>query len=674
LIPSGVPWSRALAWLALAATPAPQVRAVERFEVRFGDHLGLADLRLDGARATRQVEFPWPLDWRAQPGAVFRLRFEHSPALDGERSFLAVSLNHGVLRSLRLEAQNAAPTEIQVPLSAETLREINQLVISVEQFSTAGAAEDAWTVVSSDSSLAIPFERRRVEWSLADLPEPILRRRSYEPGRLSVVLPSRASHVTLEATARTVASLASRVAPAPVALAFARSLREVEAPALVVGTPREQAALRELGELGPGATDAAATTGVVALLPEAGPRALPALVVTGQEPTAVGNAALALFGAPRRKGSRVLLVDTPPTPRPAAPREWRNFIPPSNAFTIHESGDHRPELAVTADLPARVRLRALPDVRFLPYGHRATLVFEALPALASDSKAVLEVYWNDVLLRQASMEHIRPGRTFTLSAPIPASALVAENLLTVAWNGRSGASGPFVTLRGESTLYLPREYVSDLPDLAMIRFGFYPFSLRADLSDTLIGVPRTEEAFPALCELAALLGRLAPSQQFLFRVAPLPDAAANRREHAILLEAAEESSGIPPPDLKRLPRGESLGRLPLLQAIPPPQGDDRYLLRLRAPTPALLRAAARSLGAPGVLERLTGDTVFLSAEGPLAFRVGAQRRVAEISFLTRLEAWLREHWLALPLVLAAVSALLFMGLRLLLGSYRPRRS
>ncbi len=665
---------RVLAWLALAAAPALPLSAAERYEIRLGEHLGLADLRLAGRRATRQVEFPWPLDWRAQSGAVLRLRFEHSAALDGERSFLAVSLNHGVLRSLRLEAPNAAPTELLVPLAPEMLREDNQLAISVEQFSTSGAVEDAWTVVKSESSLSIPFERRQVAWSLANLPEPFLRRRSYEPGRLTILLPTRASQATLEATARSIASLAARVAPARVTLAFARSLGEAETPALVVGTAREQPALRELGDLGEGAAKASASTGVIALLPQAGPNAQPVLVVTGGETAAVGKAALALFSAPRRKDSRLLLVEDAPPPRAAAPREWHRFIPPSTSFSVHEAGDWRPELAVTADLPARVRLKAPPDARFLPYGHRATLVFEVLPGLASDSKGELEVYWNDVLLRQASMEQRPRGRTFALSTPIPAAALEPENLLTVAWNGRSGAPGPFVTLRGESAFFLPREYVAELPDLSLLRLGFYPFSLRADLSDAVVGVPRTEETLPALFDLAALLGRLVPSEQFLFRVASLSDASASQGQNAILLEAGDESTALPLPDLKRLPRGESLGRLPLLQELESRVATGRYVLRLRATTPALLRAAARSLGEPGMLGRLTGDTAFLASEGPLCVRLGPPRRIAEISYLTRLEAWLRAHWLALPLILAAISGLLFMGLRLVLGHYRARRS
>jgi hypothetical protein len=348
-------------------------------------------------------------------------------------------------------------------------------------------------------------------------------------------------------------------------------------------------------------------------------------------------------------------------------------MPPASGFSIDESGDPRPELAVTAELPARVRIKAPPDARFLPWGHRATLDFEALPGLASDRRAALEVYWNDVLLRQVSMEARARGRGFTLSAPIPASALKPENVLTVAWNGRSGAPGPFVALRGESSFFLPREYVAELPDLALLRHGFYPFGLRADLSGAVVGVPSGEETFPALCELAVLLGRLAPADQFRFRVTGLAEAAASGAVDVILLEVGDAPGSPPPPDLKRLPRGEALGRLPFVQELESPRGGGRYVLRVRAPTPPLLRAGLRSLSQPSVLNRLSGDTVFLAAEGPVAFRLGPRRTFAEISHLARLEAWVRGHWLALPVILAAVSGLLVVGLRLVLGRYRAAR-
>ncbi len=663
---------RIVACLCLLA-PAAAVTAAERFVVRFSQQLGLSDLRLSGVRATRQVEFPWPADWQPGPGAELELRFEHSPVVDGERSFLWVVLNHGVLRSLRLDAGNAGPTEVTIPVAPEMLREENQLVISAEQFASGGAAADAvWTLVRAESSLSIPFARRRVEWSLADLPEPILRRHGYDERRLTVLLPTRPSPATLEATARTLAGLTARVAPGRVTLAFARSLAELQTPAVAVGTPREQPALSDLAELGGAAAKVGPATGVLALAREAGPKAQPLLAVTGPEPAAVAKAALALFGPPAPKGTRLLLVPRAPDWPPAEARRWRGFVPPASSFEIDEAGDSRSELAVTADLPARVRIKVPPDARFLGYGHRASLVFQALPALASDPEADLEVYWNDRLLRQAPMKGRTPGRTFTLSAPIPAAAMKDENVLAVAWNGRSGASGPFVMLRGDSTLFLPREYVAELPELALLGSGFYPFGLRADLSDTVIGLPGGEAAIPALCEFAALLGRLLPSDRFLFQVVPLEQAVTGRGHNSILLETGDDRPSIPLPDVDRLPRAESLRRLPFVQELESTRGGDRYVLRLRAPTTAILRVAVRALGEPSILEHLSGDTAFLAAEGPVTFRLGPRRTIARIDYGTRLEAWMRAHWLALPLILAAVSGLLFAGLRLALEQRRSR--
>jgi hypothetical protein len=667
-----VSWLRNLAWLALA-TPAAPPPAAERFEIRFGEHLGLADLRLAGGRASREVEFAWPADWTPRDGAVLRLRLEQAPTLDGERSFLGVSLNHGLLRSIRLGPGSPAVTELVIPLTAEMIREENSLVVFAEHFTAPGATDSGWSVVRSDSSITIPFERKRRDKSLADLPEPIVSHGSYETRRLTVLLPTRPSRETVEATARILASLAARVAPAPVSLAFASALQDVSTPAIAVGTPSEQPALRELGDLAKDEAPAGPSTGIVALVREVGPKAEPLLVVTGKEPVAVSKAVAGLFRLPRPKGTRLLLVPAAPAPPGSRPREWRAFIPPANGFTVDESGDPRAELAVTADLPGRVRLKAPPDARFLPYGQRATLTFDVLPGLASDSKADLEVFWNDVLLRQVPMEGHAHGRSFTVSASIPPSAPRLDNVLTVAWNGRSGASGPFVMLRGTSTLFLPREYVAELPDLSLLGSALYPFSMRADLSSLVIGVPGGAEGMPALCELAMTLGRLVPSEEFRFAIASGSEALATGGRDVILLEAGEEVGPLPLPDLGRLPRGASLERLPLLQEVESPRGGGRYVLRLRARTPTLLRVAARSLGEAAFLRRLSGDTAFLAAEGPVSFRLGPRRTIAEISYFTRLGAWLREHWLALPLILASISGLLFLGLRLALGSYRSRR-
>jgi hypothetical protein len=264
-----------------------------------------------------------------------------------------------------------------------------------------------------------------------------------------------------------------------------------------------------------------------------------------------------------------------------------------------------------------VRIKAPPDARFLPWGHRATLVFDALPGLASDPRADLELYWNDVLLRKAPMEPLSRARRFTLSAPIPASALRRANVLTVAWNGRSGAPGPFVALRGESSFSLPREYVAELPDLALLRHGLYPFGLRADLSDTVVGVPPGEEAFPALCELALVMGLLAPAGR-----SAAPHGTGRDRRQAVWMRSCSRwrSAGLPPPDLKRLPRGGTTAATPCRSRFP----RRPYVLRVRADIGAA-RAALRSLGALDPESALGGHGIPWR-RGPSVSGWGAPRR------------------------------------------------
>jgi hypothetical protein len=153
------------------------------------------------------VEFAWLCDWWVQFGVELRLRLRHFFAFDGERSFFAVFLNHGVLRSFRLESWTAASGEVVVFLPPASLREENQLVLAVEQSVRVGVDEGLWTLVSSESSLGIPFERWDVEWSLADLPEPILG--GEDDARADRPRSAPAQPRPLEATARSLAGLAA---------------------------------------------------------------------------------------------------------------------------------------------------------------------------------------------------------------------------------------------------------------------------------------------------------------------------------------------------------------------------------------------------------------------------------------------------------------------------------
>lgn len=662
-----------------SASPA----SVEQLRIGFADHLGLGDLELRGPRASARVSFRADPGCKPVAGSRLRLVLQHSATLE-ERSYLSVWLNHGVLRSLRLAFPGGRRTEVEIDLPAASLREDNQLVFSAEEAAT--QEPEAWARILAGSSITLSCERKPVTWSLRDLPEPILSRRTVGPKRLTVLQPANPSPETVEAMARAVANLSRRVAPAPVVLSFVGELREATSAVLVVGTPQEQPGLRQLvlpaplrltaEGLGTNTSLVDASTGVVAVT-TASSIPHPLLLLTGNTPKAVARAEGAVWG-PALEKSAVRFASGPAVEARRQPRHWTGYAPPWNPFSLGDIGDEEAELAVTAETSARVHVRATPDAVYFPYGHALKLAFRALPAVAEDPDGVLEVYWNDLLLKRESVRTLTRGTEFSLGLRLPRTALGLDNELRVTWNGRSGASGPFVVLRPESELYLPRDFITRVPDLALLHSSFYPLSREADLADTVLLLPPEAgaEGRAALCELSALLGRLLPTERIRFRVAEASSLRSfTAQSNVLLLETAKSPSlsDLPSTDPRPLPRGAVLARLPLLEVHLSPWNADRHVLRLRATSVNMLRAAVRSLALPEFLGQLRGDTAFLAAEGPTCMALRPQRTVAEVSHLARLEAWLRDNWLALPAILALVSGLLFMGLRLTLEHRRDAR-
>ena len=86
--------------------------------IRFGDDLRTGDIRLSGPGDSRRIGFACEAGWKVLPASELHLFVEHSPELDPDRSFLSITLNGGILRSLRLDETNQALTDIAIPLQA----------------------------------------------------------------------------------------------------------------------------------------------------------------------------------------------------------------------------------------------------------------------------------------------------------------------------------------------------------------------------------------------------------------------------------------------------------------------------------------------------------------------------------------------------------------------------
>ena len=189
------------------------------------------------------MSFTLPSRWKPLPGSSLHLFLRHSPDLDGDRSFLSVSLNHGILRSFRLDHRNTMLTEVVVAIPPEMVKPQNELAFSIEQFHGPNASGGAiWSSISARSFLTIRYREVPPELNLGRLPAPLLEPNALGVNRLAILLPERFEPSTLEATALLVANLCKRLAPDRVPVRVIRSIQAAREPLLVVGTPREQPA------------------------------------------------------------------------------------------------------------------------------------------------------------------------------------------------------------------------------------------------------------------------------------------------------------------------------------------------------------------------------------------------------------------------------------------------
>jgi hypothetical protein len=164
--------------LVAVLTRPPELNA-SQYSIQFKEHLKISnDLKLSGARSSATLRFNSEAAWKPISGSALHLFINHSPDLDGNRSFLSVTLNYGVLRSLRLDEHNQSPTEVAIQLPPEMLKPENEIVFSVEQFPRSGSSREIWTAIQPSSFINIQYEENRPALDLRMLPSPLQARRN----------------------------------------------------------------------------------------------------------------------------------------------------------------------------------------------------------------------------------------------------------------------------------------------------------------------------------------------------------------------------------------------------------------------------------------------------------------------------------------------------------------
>jgi hypothetical protein len=115
------------------------------------------------------------------------------------------------------------------------------------------------------------------------------------------------------------------------------------------------------------------------------------------------------------------------------------------------------------------------------------------------------------------------------------------------------------------------------------------------------------------------------------------------------------------------------GVMATVQETSSPSNSQKYLFNVMSNSPTALHAAIKTVFSEGTLKQLRGDTAYIYSDRVASFKTTSVRQNYEYSYSTHLQAWLRENWIALPVILTTISCLLFVGLRLALAQYKNRK-
>jgi hypothetical protein len=634
-----------------------------RYSIQFKDQLKISnDLRLTGGRQSASVRFTCEATWKPSAGSSLHLFISHSPALDGRRSFLSVSLNYGVLRSLRLDELNQSVTEVVVPLPPEMLKPENEIVFSAEQFPGSRGSDELWTAIKTSSFISIEYDEAQPALDLRLLPSPLMDRNSYRPKQLSVLMPKRPSSQTLEATALLIANYAAGFGDAVTVRAI-DSADSASGPLLIIGTLDEQPVRLLEAQWGMkyNAPDDDGE-GIIVLTRRPGSGFSPTLVVTGRTPKGVLRGVRKLVEGDFESAGTFARVSQDEITAPVPPRRWQGFLPPDNHFTLGQMGLKEVKFDSQNAFSVSLPLTAAPDTQFLEYGHQMTLAFRFSPEVSAEN-GILDVRLNGSDLgRFNGMEFFTGSRT-SVRLKIPARLLRQQNVLDLTWRGldSSGSPNAAVWLLPASEFDLPHDYQSALPNLGLLQYALFPFGLQPDLSDTTIVLPDNagEDPAAALFEFAGLLGRLVPSDRFDFAVKYSSEltADAQARGHLIAFKIGVLSKGV----------------VAAMQESAAPSNTGKYRLSVISSSPQTLHSAIKTVFSEDILKQLRGDTADIYSNRVSSYKASPVKRSYEYSYSTHLQAWLRENWIALPVIITTASGLLFVGLRIALAQYKSRR-
>ncbi|MEO0758905.1 MAG: cellulose biosynthesis cyclic di-GMP-binding regulatory protein BcsB [Cyanobacteria bacterium J06648_16] len=691
-----------------AASPNQYVLAFNRSPV-VGNRL-----RLTGIYPETRLGFTRPKNWEIQSATAI-IRYQHSPSLLGDRSFLTARVNDTSIGSVALDAPESQLVEAVFEIPPELIQDFNDITLFAEQQTSASCTNPSdptlWTEVMPDSKLILNYTPQPVSLDFSQYPYPFIDTLNLEPNRLAYLKPTTLDTQWLTGLAQlqTVTGRMAAFSELSTQLTDTTDGLRYNDGLVILGTPTEQPILAELdvpfalesGEWRDSqGAPVAGDVGVLMLTRL--PQGSPVLVVTGNQPEGVAKAVQSLVQSPNRQlgtGPAVLVQTVSELPSPE-PRQWPGYLPTDETFSLQKltltNGESIPESIMVRGIdpqPIRFNFKALPNDRFVR-GSTMTLDYSYSPQINPRTSAV-EVKLDGTTVAAKRLKG-RGGNHERFKLELPGELIRSDTAMEVqfvlqpretALCGLSSDDQLWGEVHNDTQFSLNRGVAAEIPDLGLFQTGF-PLTMPQDLSQAAIALPDapSDSDLETLLALSERFGRLTQADSVklvAYRASDIPPdektekhwAAIGLRDRFPLQEVFAQGSFELASDQSRQWQDTQLQPLVdnqgLVQAVVSPWNDERMVVAFTGQTDVGMAETRNLLQWDQLFYRLEGDTVLLGRNQPnpsrfdpgdysfLTLSRARTVQLTQVNWVQRLMNWLQAYWLLVPFGTVLIALLLY---------------
>ncbi|MGJ3246066.1 MAG: cellulose biosynthesis cyclic di-GMP-binding regulatory protein BcsB [Elainellaceae cyanobacterium] len=672
-------------------------------------------LRMEGVYPESRVGFTRPREWKVASAKAL-LRYQHSPSLLSQRSFLTLQLNNTSVGSISLDRSASEIGEAVFDIPVSLIQDYNELSMVAEQHTSETCTNPSdpslWTEILPDSKLVFEFQPQPIALDLSLYPYPFIDALSLDPNRLSYLSPDSSSEEWLTSLARFQTSIGRITEFQTIETQVVEDIDELSwgDRLIIIGTPREQPLLSELelpftvenGQILDGDDQPLPGEVGVLMLTTVQDGSVPVLVISGNAPLGVAKATQDLVQPGDRDivaGQAAIIDRVSDVPSPD-PRDWPGYLPTVNSFQLDDltvpGGQPFREVTVhgAEAPPVRVNFHALPDDRF-SRGSTMTLHYSHSPQVNPRTSTV-EVLIDNVAIGSKRLSNRNADAKKTFKVNLPDNLIKPDSILSIRFilNPRESEFCGLTTdeqlwgrVYGDTSFDLKRGNVVRLPDLELLKTG-YPLTAPQDLSAAGVVMPDapTEADIETLLAITQRLGQVSKADSVklnVYRSGAVPGevreerhlVAIGRRDRFPLQNVLQTENFSLQDGFTRVWKGSQVHALPdtegVVRSVLSPQNRDRIILALTAQTDQGLTEVQRLFHDDALFAQLRGDTILISSnnDNPSPYdslgysltvlQEAQQRRIERLDSLSRISLFFQDYWFMLPTGIVILALLLY---------------